>query len=254
VTEAAGILASLPAPDLSIIVPAFNEESRIAALVEHVRSYLASTSLSWELVVVDDGSSDRTATMVEAAAVSDARIRGICAGHRGKGAAIRRGMLETRGSIRFMADADLAVSIDQLPHFLAMIHGGQADIVIGSREVAGASRVGETRGRRVLGRLFNVAVQLIALPGIRDTQCGFKMLRAEAAGAVMPHLRIDGFAFDVEMLFVARRAGLRVREVGVQCVYEPGTRVSARGGGAAFLDVLRVRVNGLRGCYAAVRR
>ena len=233
-------------------MPTFNEESRIATLIDRVRSYLESSPLSWELVIVDDGSTDRTAARVEAESLADSRVRLIRAEHRGKGAAVRRGMLAADGACRFMADADLAVPIDHLPRFLDAIRAGQADIVIGSREAAGAERRGESVRRHALGRVFNALVQMVALPGIRDTQCGFKMLRAEAADAILPHLTIDGFAFDVEMLFVARRAGSRIVEMGVICDYGPGTRVDAGRGAAAFVDILRVRWQAWRGRYDGV--
>lgn len=235
-------------------MPAFNEESRITALIDAVRSYLGSSPLSWELVIVDDGSSDRTAALAEAAALTDRRVTLIRSEHHGKGAALRRGMTAARGTRRFMADADLAVSIDQLPRFLHAMDGGRADIVIGSREAAGAERRGESFSRHSLGRVFNALVQIVALPGIRDTQCGFKMLRAEVVETVLPHLTIDGFAFDVEMLYVARLAGFRILEVGVVCEYGPGTTVGARRGAAAFIDILRVRWRAWRGRYHRVAR
>ena len=238
--------------DLSIVVPALNEESRIDSLIERVRSYLTALSVSWELIIVDDGSSDRTAALVEVASLADTRIRLIRFEHRGKGAAIRHGMLAARGACRFMADADLAVSMDQLPHFLDPIRAGTADIVIGSREAAGAERRGESVSRHALGRVFNALVQIAVLPGVKDTQCGFKMLHADAAEAILPHLTIDGFAFDVELLFVARRTGFRICEVGVLWKGGVETRVKAGRGAAAFVDILRVRWNAWRGRYDGV--
>lgn len=235
-------------------MPTLNEESRITTLIESVRSYLESSPLSWELVIVDDGSADGTAALVEAASLADGRVRLIRAEHRGKGAALRRGMSAARGAFRFMADADLAVPIDHLPRFLEAIRLGKTDIVIGSREAPGAERRGESFHRHALGRVFNALVQIVALPGIHDTQCGFKMLRAEAADAIFPHLTINGFAFDVEMLFVARRAGFRILEVGVICEYGPGTQVDAGRGATAFTDILRVRWKAWQGRYDRVRQ
>lgn len=237
---------------MSVVVPAFNEESRINRLIETVRSYVDSTRLSWELVIVDDGSGDGTATMVERASLADSRVRLVRLEHRGKGAAVRRGLMEARGACRFMADADLAVSIDHLPRFLEPIRAGAADVVIASREAAGAERRGESWRRHALGRAFNAAVQVLAVPGIRDTQCGFKMLTAAAAEAIMPNLTFDGFAFDVEMLFLARRAGFRIGEVGVICQYGPGTTVTPGQGVSAFVDIVRVRWNAWRGRYDRV--
>ncbi len=242
----------MPPPDLSIVVPALNEQRQIPALIERVRTYLTASPWSWELVVIDDGSADQTAAMVEQEGRRDSRVRLVRGERRGKGAAVRRGLLEARGNWRFMADADLAVPIDQLPRFMHALTDAQADIVIGSREAAGAERVGESAARHALGRVFNAVVQAIALPGIADTQCGFKMLRRSAAERILPLLTIDGFAFDVEMLFIARRAGLRIVEVGVVCQYEPGSRVNPGRGAKAFADVLRIRWNAWRGRYRAV--
>jgi dolichyl-phosphate beta-glucosyltransferase len=206
--------------------------------------------LAWELIVVDDGSADRTVAIVDQAASVDRRIRLVRGGRGGKGKAIQRGMLEARGVWRFMADADLAMPPDNLDRFLDAIATPPAPhIVIGSREAPGSLRVGEHWLRHLIGRVFNAHVRLFALPGITDTQCGFKLFSAEAAQALFPRLTTPGFAFDVELLVMARRAGYEIREAGIVWHGRADSRVGVARGAAAFGDVLRVRWNAWTGRY-----
>ena len=238
-------------PALSIVVPAFNEEKGIADCVTRWSSCLDARQLSWELVVVDDGSHDRTVAVVHELAAGDARVRVIKGSHHGKGAAVRRGMLAARGAWRFLSDADLSMPPDNIWRFFAALRAASpaAQVAIGSREASGAQRVGEPWQRHVVGRIFNLIVQAAALPGIRDTQCGFKLLSAGAVQALFPHATIDGFAFDVELLFLARSAGFGVREVGIEWHARADSRVSLWRGTSAFADVVRVRWNAWRGVY-----
>jgi dolichyl-phosphate beta-glucosyltransferase len=238
-------------PALSIVVPAFNEEKTIADCVARWSNCLDARQLSWELVVVDDGSHDRTVAVVRELAAGDARVRVIQDTHHGKGAAVRRGMLAARGTWRFLSDADLSMPPDNICRFFAALRSASppAQVAIGSRETSGAQRIGEPWQRHVVGRIFNLIVQTVALPGIRDTQCGFKLLSGEAVHALFPHATIDGFAFDVELLFLARRAGFGVREVGIEWHARADSRVSVWRGTTAFADVLRVRWNAWRGVY-----
>jgi glycosyltransferase involved in cell wall biosynthesis len=201
-----------------------------------------------ELIVVDDGSVDETAAIVAEAARSDIRMKLVRAAHAGKGATVRRGMVEARGTWRFLADADLSMPISEVKRFLdAAAH--DADIIVGSREASGARRVGEPWSRHVIGRLFNWAVKLLVLRGIDDTQCGFKLFSARAAQVLFPLQQLDGFGFDVEILFLARRAGLVIREVPITWVYGRESKVNVTSGARAFLDLLAVRWHQLRGVY-----
>jgi dolichyl-phosphate beta-glucosyltransferase len=175
--------------------------------------------------------------------------------HRGKGSAVRRGLLEAHGKWRFLADADLAMPPSGLRRFLAVASAPHAPhIVIGSREAEGAERIGEPPFRHIAGRAFNLLVQAVAVPGIKDTQCGYKLFSAEAAIAIASCLTIDGFAFDVEILYLARRAGFDVRELGITCTWHhlKNSRVQVYRGAVAFLDILRVRLNAWRGRYDAL--
>ena len=237
-------------PVLSIVIPAFNEEASIGRSLHELGPYLDRLGLAWELIVVDDGSADRTAAIVEQAAAADRRIRLVRGGRGGKGKAIQRGMLEARGAWRFMADADLAMPPDNLDRFLDAVATPPAPhIVIGSREAPGSLRVGEHWLRHLIGRVFNAHVRLFVLPGITDTQCGFKLFSAEAAEALFPRLTISGFAFDVELLVMARRAGYEIREAGIVWHGRVDSRVAVTRGAAAFGDVLRVRWNSWTGRY-----
>jgi dolichyl-phosphate beta-glucosyltransferase len=232
-------------PFLSIVVPAYNEEAVIGRFLESVHAYLDRAGLTWETIIVDDGSSDRTRTILRQAASTDSRVRLVEAPHRGKGAAVRQGLVVAHGEWVLMADADLSMPWDNLSRFLAVAseHNGP-QVIIGSREAPGAARIGESRGRRVSGRIFNALVRLFAVPGIRDSQCGYKMLSAEAVTTLAPYLTIDGFAFDVELLYLARLAGFRLREVGITCHCRQDSRVRVREGIASALDVLRIRLKG----------
>ena len=235
-------------PVLSVVVPAFNESTRIFRTINDIRGELDRLGGDAELIVVDDGSADETAAIVAKVAQADERVKLVRAAHAGKGATVRRGMLEARGTWRFLADADLSMPISELQRFLdAAAQGG--DVIIGSREVNGARRVGEPWSRHVIGRVFNWAVKLVVLRGIDDTQCGFKLFTARAAQLLFPLQQLDGFGFDVEILFLARRAGLVVREIPITWAYGRESKVRIVSGGRAFVDLLAVRWHQLRGVY-----
>ncbi len=237
-------------PYLSIVVPAFNEESRIGVSLDRLGEFLATFDRSWEIVVVDDGSTDRTAEIVEEHYERDARIRLVKAPHGGKGAAVRLGMLEARGDWRFLSDADLSMPPENLTRFFsAGLSDPAFDVSIGSREAAGSRRIGEPWARHFLGRVYNWTVKLVAIRGIEDTQCGFKLYSAEAAKVVFPVQRLHGFGFDVENLFIARKAGLTIGEVPIDWQYYEGGKVTLWSSIVAYLDIFRVRLNHLLGRY-----
>jgi dolichyl-phosphate beta-glucosyltransferase len=240
-------------PELSIVVPAYNEAGAIGSCLQELQAHLNGLGVSWEVVVVDDGSSDGTAAIVAQHAKRDPRIRLIPGGHAGKGKAIRRGALEARGAWRFMADADLAMPLDNLERVLGAVTGPTVPhIVIGSREGPGAQRIGEHPMRHAIGRTFNTWVRLLVLPGLHDTQCGFKLFSATAAEALFPRLTVDGFAFDVELLVLAKRAGFEIQEVGIVWRGRPDSRVAVGRGAAAFGDVVRIWWSALTGRYGPV--
>jgi glycosyltransferase involved in cell wall biosynthesis len=256
---------------LSVVVPAYNEAARIAHTVSEVAAEIDRLGFDAEVVVVDDGSTDATASIVAVASRSDPRIRLVRAPHAGKGAAVRRGMLEAVGAWRFLADADLSMPISELQRFMPASAEGFGAARPGlplrppaskappqrclrtcsseSREAAGATRVGEPWSRHAIGRVFNWCVKLLVLRGVDDTQCGFKLFSVHAAETLFRLQRLDGFGFDVEILFLAQRAGLVIRELPVTWAYSRESKVNIASGGRGFLDLLRIRWNQIRGMY-----
>jgi dolichyl-phosphate beta-glucosyltransferase len=239
-------------PALSVVIPAYNEARRLPQTLARLRRWAASTSSPVEVVVVDDGSTDQTAEVAREAGGDDLTLLRH-EPNRGKGYAVRRGMLAAGGERRLMTDADLSTPIEELPRLMGELDAG-AQIAIGSRAIAGARiEVHQPAYREAMGRIFNRLVQLLLLPGLKDTQCGFKLFSARAATDAFGACRLDGFSFDVEALFVARRQGLRIVEVPVVWRNDEASRVSLGGGGAAFLDLLRIRLWAWRGVYGEAR-
>jgi len=236
---------------ISIVVPAFNEAANIESTINRLRAYLDGEQLSWEIIVVDDGSRDATVALVRAMAARDPRVRITLGSRRGKGAAVRRGMLEAHGAWRFMADADLSMPPDNIGRFFAVMRESPTtDILIGSREAAGAQRIGEPWRRHAAGRLFNYLTQALGVRGIRDTQCGFKLFHGAVAHDLFSRMRVRGFSFDVEVLMMAQRRGYRIAEVPVPWQYGTETKVSPiRDSWRNLHDVLTVRWFALRGRY-----
>lgn len=227
---------------LSIVIPAFNEARRITATLDQLTAFLSPRPWDWEIRVVDDGSADETAAIVGRAAAANARIVLQRESHRGKGGAVKAGLLAARGDYRFMCDADLSMPATELPRFLPPALSG-FDIAIASREGRTATRVGEPWRRHVVGRMFNFAIRWLVLPGIADTQCGFKMFTAASVQAVFPHVTLDGWAFDVEALAIARAKGLRIVEVPIEWHYRAESRLSIMRDGVRMLkDLFRIRV------------
>ena len=204
---------------LSVVVPAYNEEARIPASLAKLARYLRAQSYSWEVVIVDDGSSDATGAIVREWAVRNRGFRLERISHAGKGAAVRHGMLSATGAHRFMCDADLAMPLERLGEFVGMIENGW-DIVIASREMPGARRLGESPLRHFLGRLFNGLVRILVLREFSDTQCGFKCFRADIADLLFRLQVTDGWSFDVEILRLARERNMRIAEIPIECHHD----------------------------------
>jgi dolichyl-phosphate beta-glucosyltransferase len=224
---------------LSVVIPAFNEEKRLPGTLARVLPFLRSRGEAFEIVVVDDGSKDRTAEVARAAGPEVRVLQNP--GNRGKGYSVRNGMLNATGAWRLMCDADLSTPIEDLDTLKASL-GGDAQIAIASRAVADANvEKHQSIARESSGRFFNLLVRVLHLPGIKDTQCGFKLFSAAAAEAAFRNSKLDGFAFDVEALVLARRAGFGIREVGVTWRNDEQTRVSFGRGLAAFVDLFRLK-------------
>ncbi len=247
-------MTSSPAPLLSLIIPAYNEEARIGLTLTQVLDYLGSQDYAWEVAVVDDGSTDATAAIVEEHARARDGLRLIRVPHGGKGWAVNRGVLATTGEYRFLCDADLSMPIEQLSRFLPPALS-DFDIAVGSREVAGARRIGEPPGRHAMGRLYNLLVRGLAVPGLLDTQCGFKCFRGEVAQELFTLQRLYTFAFDVEILFIARKRRLRIKEVAIDWHYRSQSKVRPfRDSIAMTGDILKIRWNSLVRRYEDRRR
>ncbi|MDA0733723.1 MAG: glycosyltransferase family 2 protein [Chloroflexi bacterium] len=231
----------LQSPFLSIVIPAYNEESRILETLGQVVEFLASQSYSWEVVVVDDGSTDGTASLVSDFASRHSSVRLITVPHRGKGWAVKHGMLDAAGAYRFLCDADLSMPIEQVERFLPPQLDG-VDIAIGSREAPNSRRIGEPARRHTMGRLFNGLVRVLAVPGLDDTQCGFKCFRGEIVSELFQRQTLDGFAFDVELLFMAYRSGMKIQEVGIDWYYRDQSKVrQIHDSFAMTRDLLKIR-------------
>jgi len=234
---------------LSVVVPAFNEERRLPGTLAALREFLGRQGWTWEIRIVDDGSIDGTARIADAAASSERSIHVQREPHRGKGAAVKAGLTAARGEFRFICDADLSMAIGELSRFLPPV-APPFDVAIGSREGAAARRVGEPAYRHLIGRLFNYSAQRLALPGIEDSQCGFKMFTAAAVQSIFPLVTVDGWAFDVEVLAIARAQGLRIIEIPIEWHYRQESRLSIlRDGYGMLRELLRIRARARRGVY-----
>lgn len=247
-------------PTLSLVIPAYNEALTLPATLASAWSYFSAQSYSFELIVVDDGSDDATLAIARSFASNHPGARTLAISHGGKAVALRVGLSAATGDLVAFTDADLATPLEYLATFRAAIASG-CDVVIGSREGKGARRIGEPLYRHVMGRVFNGLVRLVVLPGIHDTQCGFKLFRRSALDAVLDGARLYAepsgtvsgarvTAFDVEMLVVAKRRGCRICPLPVVWTYGVRSKVNpARDTWHNLFDVLRVKLNDLRGRY-----
>ena len=241
----------MPVLSVSIVIPAYNEERRLGATLETVAGFLRDQPWHWEIRVVDDGSADRTVSVAESFASGEPRVIVQREPHRGKGGAVKAGLLAATGAFRFICDADLSMPIEEVLRFLPP-QAPSFDVAIGSREGLRARRVAAPMYRHLMGRLFNRGVQWLVLPGIEDSQCGFKMFTASAVRSIFPRVRVDGWAFDVEVLAVARAQRLRVVEVPIEWHYRAESRLSMlRDGWEMLRELLRIRIRAARGEYRA---
>ncbi len=239
---------------LSVVIPAYNEAERLPATLDAIRAFADRSRDAIEVIVVDDGSHDETSSVARAKGIDWPALHALrFEQNRGKGDAVRRGIEQARGEIVLFFDADSSTPIDEIeklrPHFDA-----GADIVIGSRALPDSDiRVRQPWYRENMGRVFNVFVQAFVMRGVIDTQCGFKAFRREAARRVFALQRLAGFAFDVELLFIARKLGYQIREVPIVWNNSAKSRVNpVWDSSRMFLDLLRIRWNDWRGRYRAL--
>jgi glycosyltransferase involved in cell wall biosynthesis len=239
-----------PAPDLSIVVPAYNEEFRLPPTLDRIAAYLPALARETEVIVVDDGSKDRTAEVAKEFQERFRSLRVLSNGkNRGKGFSVRRGMLESRGRLVLFTDADLSAPIEEADKLLAALE--THDVAIGSRALnRSLITVHESRFREIAGMIFNFIVRAILRLPFVDTQCGFKAFRREACRIIFEQQRIERFGFDPELLYLARRHHLRTVEIPVRWGHSPATKVSLlRDSIQMFLDVFTIRWNALMGRY-----
>jgi dolichyl-phosphate beta-glucosyltransferase len=231
-------------------VPAYNEEERVGGSLRRIAEHLRAGGIAFEVVVVDDGSTDQT-RRVAASSLDGGLVRVIGSPtNRGKGAAVRTGIAAARGDAVLFSDADLSTPIEELDKMLPWL--GSHDLVIASRSLPDSRvEVHQPFYREMMGRTFNLAVRMLLVRGMIDTQCGFKLMTRKAADLIWPRLRIDSFSFDVEMIVVARRLGLAIKEVPVRWINSRCSRVHPILHSAQMLlDLFRIKLYDIRGVYS----
>lgn len=238
--------------ELSVIIPAFDEEARIVPTVARIHEYLAASGMTFEVVVVDDGSRDRTCEVVRKAALSLPHLRLVENGvNRGKGWSVKNGVAHTSGALILFSDADLSTPVEELEKMLPMLETG-ADIVIGSRAMRESDIIKrQPIYRMLMGKTFNKLVRVLAVRGISDTQCGFKLFRRDTCGWLFDAQKVERFAFDVELLFLASKCGMNIREVPVRWINSPMSRVHiVRDSSRMLWDIIGIRLGYITGGYA----
>jgi len=239
----------LAAPFFSLIIPAHNEEHRLPDTLNQVAAYLKAQPYEFEVLVVENRSTDNTLAVAQAFAAQNPQVRVLQITQRGKGLAVKRGMLEARGEYRFMCDADLSMPITEIGKFIPPALTGY-DIVIASREAPGSIRYNEPIYRHLGGRGINLIIRLLALPGLQDSQCGFKCFTARASDDLFRVQTLDGWSFDIELLFVARMRGYRLTEVPIHWYFQSESKVHAVRDALRMLgDIFTIRRNARRGLY-----
>lgn len=239
-----------PAPYLSLIIPAYNEEQRLPASLQSVYDFVSQQAYGWEVIIAENGSSDNTLEIAQDFAGKHPGFHIVRAAGRGKGLAVRQGMLFAQGEWRMMLDADLSMPVGEIPRFLPPATQ-DSQVIIASREAPGAVRYNEPEVRHIGGRVINAMIRLLALPGLQDTQCGFKCFSAHAAQELFSRQTINGWSFDVEILYIARKRGYQITELPIPWYYSEHSHVRPVADTLAMLaDILRIRSNDLRGYYA----
>jgi dolichyl-phosphate beta-glucosyltransferase len=240
----------------SIIIPAYNESQRIIPTLNRVLTYIAEQGWDAELIVINDGSRDNTAEIIRGYIERHPKVRLIeNPGNRGKGYSVRNGMLNARGDLLLFSDADLSSPIEESPKLFEAIEGG-ADVAIGSRWLRSELQTArQPLHRQLFGRIFNLALRIILGLKFKDTQCGFKAFTQSAAQSIFPLQRIERWGFDPELMFLAKKRGVRVAEIPVRWAHDEGGRINPlRDGLRMFVDVLRIRWSSITGKYRVAPR
>lgn len=233
---------------MSIVIPAYNEQNRLPATLEQIFDFLRQQSFSSEVIVVENGSMDSTYEVAQEFAKQHKNLT-LIQSEKGKGAAVQRGMLAAKGEYRFMCDADLSMPVDEITKFLPP-RLQDFDIAIASREARGAVRYNEPSYRHLGGRGINFLIQTLILPGLNDTQCGFKCFRAAVAEDIFKRQTLHGWSFDIELLYIARWHGYRIVEIPIHWHHFSDSKVSAlRDAYGMVRDIFRIHANARRGTY-----
>lgn len=236
-------------PFLSIIIPAHNEENRLPRTLEQVFAFLKQQSFASEVIVVENGSRDHTYEIAQSFSKQHENLRVIQNDWRGKGLAIQRGVKEAKGDYIFFCDADLSMPVEEISKFIPP-QLPNVDIAIASREAPGAVRYNEPYYRHLTGRVFNTLIRLLVLPNLQDTQCGFKCFRAQVARDIFRYQTLTGWAFDVELLYIAGHHGYKIIEIPIDWYFNDDSKISIfRDSLRMFLDLLLIRRNARRGLY-----
>ncbi len=236
--------------DISVIIPAYNEETRIPATLREIESYF-SGRFNYEIIVIDDGSTDRTYEICQEVFDRAGHGKVLSNGrNRGKGYSVRRGMLEAEGKLRLFSDADMSTPISEIEKLIAAVDEGY-DVAIGSRSLPGSDvKLHQPFYRESMGKIFNLFVRLVTVRGIIDTQCGFKLFVEKASRDIFSRQHIDRFSFDVEILFIARKLGYRIKEVPIAWINSPASKVNPVIDSAKMLrDLFSIRWMDLKGDY-----
>jgi glycosyltransferase involved in cell wall biosynthesis len=236
-------------PFFSVVIPAYNEEKRLPSTLEQLSHFLKNQSFISEIIVVENGSKDRTFEIARQFADGQRNVHVLRSEQRGKGLAIQHGVMTASGEYVFMCDADLSMPVEEISKFLPP-QLERFDIAIASREAPGSVRYNEPYYRHFTGRVFNRLIRLLVLPRLQDTQCGFKCIRAQVARDIFPYQTLTGWAFDVELLYIARHHGYQIVEIPIDWYFNADSKISVmRDSLRMFLDLLRIRRNARRGLY-----
>jgi len=252
--------------EFSVITPAYNEQDKITSSLTQIVSFMREFSESFEILICNDGSKDKTAEVVRQYMEDVPEVTLLDNPHKGKGFCIWDGVMHAKGKYIYVADADLSAPMPELKKLFVWMKDHDYDVVIGTREGIGARRVGEPLIRHIMGRVFNLWIQVLVLPGIDDTQCGFKLFKGEVAQAVFSRFILYGAkakvtnkpylgAYDVEALYIARMLGYKIKEIPVTWTYVKTSRLShIRDSLKMAFDVLRIKVNGILGKYKSAQK
>jgi dolichyl-phosphate beta-glucosyltransferase len=238
-------------PIVSVVIPAYNESDRILPTVGAISAYMSARGEPWELIIADDGSTDNTVELLQALGLVNMTVS-VAAKNGGKGSAVRRGVMAAKGYYVLFADADQSTPIEQFEELMEPLKSGRFDIAIGSRAHLDVEATKKSALRQTLSRGLNVIVRVISRIDVRDTQCGFKLFTVDAAFDLFSRQRMDGFSFDLELLFLASKYRYRTVEVPVDWIDAPGSKVDATKVSIQFLgDLAKIRLNDLRGVYTS---